>query len=203
MIGKIQTNIKNKQKVHEKRTQIVESVVKLFMQKGYERTSMREICEKTGMTMGHIYDYIGKKEDLLYLVHDHLMNGIYGSFEDLEDKEWENIEQLKSIVENYFLQSLKYKKEIILMYRETWLLNDDARRLILEKQNGLISKLKDFLDKGVKAGSLHINDTQIMASLIIFVVGMPSLRAWSLKDYKGNEKKMIDILTDTIMKSLI
>src|SRR4030043_2048195 len=64
------TQIKDTELVQKKRLQIAMGASKLFIKKGYFQTSIREITKATGLTIGNLYDYITKKEDILYLVFD-------------------------------------------------------------------------------------------------------------------------------------
>lgn len=203
-MSEIHISKKGSQRVQEKRQQIINSAVNLFIKKGYERTSVREICKETGMTMGNLYDYIGKKEDLLFMVHDYVMKGIYeDSIINLEQMEWIDTEHFRSLLKVYFLHHLKLKKESLLTLREMWLINRPQRNALLDKHRDYISRLKNFLDKGVKAGSLHIQDTQVMASFISYCIAMPVTRSWSLREYKGKEEELADILINIIIKALV
>src|SRR4030042_1538316 len=64
------TQIKNSELVQKKRLQIAMGASKLFIKKGYSQASIRDISKVTGLTIGNLYDYITRKEDVLYLVFD-------------------------------------------------------------------------------------------------------------------------------------
>lgn len=49
-----------------RRDQILEAAARLFSQRGYHATSMRDIGEATGMLAGSLYAHIASKEDLLF-----------------------------------------------------------------------------------------------------------------------------------------
>ncbi len=46
------------------RTQALEKAMHLFWEKGYEATSVGDLCEKMGINRGSLYDTFGKKHDL-------------------------------------------------------------------------------------------------------------------------------------------
>ncbi|MBT8359526.1 MAG: TetR/AcrR family transcriptional regulator, partial [Deltaproteobacteria bacterium] len=72
MIGKeskeVATQIKNKELVKERRRQIVDASVPLFIERGYHKTTTRAIAQATGLSIGSMYEYISTKDDVLYLV---------------------------------------------------------------------------------------------------------------------------------------
>jgi AcrR family transcriptional regulator len=54
----------SREKSAETRTQIIETAYSLFVQKGYNATSMREISQEAGLTVGAIYNHFATKEDI-------------------------------------------------------------------------------------------------------------------------------------------
>ena len=58
--------------VSERREHIAKSVAPLFVKKGYGQTSIREIARACEMSMGHLYYYIGSKEDVLQIMMDYV-----------------------------------------------------------------------------------------------------------------------------------
>jgi len=62
--------MKNKDKMEE----IMNAAISLFGSKGYLRTSMTEIAEAVELTKGGLYHYFDKKEDILVMIHDRMLN---------------------------------------------------------------------------------------------------------------------------------
>ena len=51
---------------YEKRELLIQAAKKEFMEKGYNKASLRSICSKAGMTTGALYFFFENKEDLYY-----------------------------------------------------------------------------------------------------------------------------------------
>ncbi len=47
---------------------LLTATARVFAQKGYHPTSMRELSRETGMSLAGIYHYVGGKDELLYLI---------------------------------------------------------------------------------------------------------------------------------------
>jgi len=56
---------KNARRVENKQRQIVDGSCRLFFKKGYHPTTIREIANASGMSMGQLYHYISSKDDVL------------------------------------------------------------------------------------------------------------------------------------------
>lgn len=73
----------------EKRNKILDAAIELFLEKGYSKTTTREIAEASGMERGHLYYYYRKKEDILFDWYMRLLTRIddavmekYGKIDD-------------------------------------------------------------------------------------------------------------------------
>ena len=97
----VSTQIKNKDLVERRRKQLIDESTKVFVEKGYHRTSIRDIAKATSFSMGNLYDYIRTKEDILYLVHQNMINNVYHGLFDLQEDEFEiKYGELNSIIRN-------------------------------------------------------------------------------------------------------
>jgi TetR/AcrR family transcriptional regulator, cholesterol catabolism regulator len=56
------------------RSDIVEAATQVFSQRGYHAASMTEIAERVGMRKPSLYHHIRKKEDLLFAIHEQLID---------------------------------------------------------------------------------------------------------------------------------
>jgi AcrR family transcriptional regulator len=56
-----------------RRNEILEAAVALFAERGYQRTSVKEIAERAGIAPGTIYLYFESKRDLLFAIVDRLI----------------------------------------------------------------------------------------------------------------------------------
>lgn len=66
----IPTQVKNQALVTQRRRQIVDAAVNLFIENGFHKTTTRQIAQAAGISIGSLYEYIATKEDVLYLVCD-------------------------------------------------------------------------------------------------------------------------------------
>ena len=64
----IPTLVKNQALVAQRRRQIVDAAVNLFIDSGFHKTTTRQIARAAGISIGSLYEYIATKEDVLYLV---------------------------------------------------------------------------------------------------------------------------------------
>jgi AcrR family transcriptional regulator len=80
-------SVKDERLVQKRRDQMIKGAVTLFKEKGFHRTTTREIAKAAGFSIGTLYEYIRSKEDVLYLVCDSIYDHVCERLEqDLEQK---------------------------------------------------------------------------------------------------------------------
>jgi AcrR family transcriptional regulator len=192
----IVTQIKNSELVREKHLRIAEQASKLFVKKGYHQTSIRDISKATGLTIGNLYDYITKKEDVLYLVFD-VFHSIWvsrleeeGVFQ-IEDP----VEQLKTAIQKMLELVNEQRDMVLLMYTESKSLPKYFLKIILEKESGLVECFEKILKKGVEKGVFKVKDPFLLANIIVYLLSLEPLRGWNLRkqyNVEENNNNIID-----------
>lgn len=178
------TQIKNPALVEQRRSQLIESAVKLFVKNGYHKTKMKEIAAATGFSTGLLYEYITSKEDVLYLVctsiHDQVERGIKGAISRTKDSR----EALKEVIREYFLVCDRMSEHILLMYQVTQFLSKQWQEKVLENEiritNLFINSISDILSNG---GLPHLNNYSFeqIANNISVLGHQWAFRGWYLK----------------------
>lgn len=65
MTIQVPSNVKDPDKVRQRRAQIIRAAVQLFAEKGFHKTTTREIAQASGLSTGAVYEYVASKEDIL------------------------------------------------------------------------------------------------------------------------------------------
>ena len=181
---KVKAQVKDSELVRKKHLQIALGAAKLFIKKGFGQTSMREISKATGITIGSLYDYITKKEDILYLVFDVFHSTWINSLMEkgilkIEDP----IEQLRTAFRQ--MQELVgvYREMVLLMYAESKSLPKGFLKVTLAEERGLIEFFEEILKRGVRRKVFQVDDTFFMANVIVYLISLAPLRGWNLRQY--------------------
>jgi len=68
LVKKVRTYSTDPRLVNERRNLIAERSLDVFLQKGFEKSTLRDLGAACDMTPGALYHYIGSKEDILQLI---------------------------------------------------------------------------------------------------------------------------------------
>lgn len=192
---------KNAPLVESRHQQIVEGACKIFFEKGYHPTTIRDIAKACGMSMGQLYHYIHSKDDVLYLIHKHMHKVWYdylrrSNLEQIDDPVQKLTEALKQILQF----QIENKKLIQFVYSESKYLDKKHFKVVLEMDyKNVIGFWRGLLEEVNKKKPIK-GDLDILASLVAFTLVFLPLRGWTLRDKPT--KKTLDALHEFILKGL-
>ncbi|MCX5997783.1 MAG: TetR/AcrR family transcriptional regulator, partial [Chloroflexi bacterium] len=177
--------------------------LRLFRGKGYEGTSLRELAAACKMSVGSIYNYVGTKQDILYLIMEEFTvrpPDLRGELLKYYEK-GEVAAALKEFIHQFFLISNRHQEYILFTYQEARHLGTDARSTIRKVADEDMAILEELLRLGMKTGEFVVNNPTVTAHSIISLAHMWAIRRRFLKD-KCNIDEYIETVTDMILKSV-
>ena len=201
--ARIATNIKNEDLIHKRRQELVNAAVKLFVEKGFHKTTVREIAKEFGMSMGALYDYIRTKEDILFLVCDHIFKSVRDKIEASLESEKDTKTKLRNAIRDYFTIIDGIQDYTLLLYQETKSLNKKDRNYVLSKELELTKIFENILAQGIKEKTFKIDrrTAKIVANNIMVQGQMWSFRRW-VAQKNFSLKSYIKIQTDLVLNSI-
>jgi AcrR family transcriptional regulator len=197
----IPTYIKDPKLVRERRRQIVDASVQLFIAKGFHRTTTREIARATGISNGLLYEYVRSKEDVLYLVCDAIHAEVEQGVAEALRKASGGRDVLAAMIREYFLVCHRMSDHILLIYQETKTLPLHWQKKVLENEVRLtdifVNALKILMSSG-ELSRMDRNSIELIAHNIVVLGHMWTFRRWYLSS-RYTIEDYIQIQTDFIL----
>lgn len=179
----VHASVKDERLVIKRRNQMIKGAVTLFKEKGFHRTTTREIAKAAGFSIGTLYEYIRTKEDVLYLVCDSIYDEVHNRLQRDIDTKRGTIEGLKVGIGNYFRVMDELQDEVLVMYQEAKSLSKDALPYVLQKEIAMALLIEDIIQGCVDNGELSLTPDRIkILSHNIVVQGqMWGFRRWAIQ----------------------
>lgn len=199
----VQSSVKDEGLIEKRRNQMIRGSVKLFKEKGFHRTTTREIAKEAGFSIGTLYEYIRTKEDVLFLVCDSIHDEVNNRLSPLS-KNAGTLDGLESAIHQYFNIIDEMSDDILVMYQELKALPKDASQYVLGKEMLMVALFEKLLQSCVESGELRIEEKEIgLAAHHIIVQG----QAWAFRRWAFHGEYTIEdyikIQTDHILKGLV
>lgn len=197
----IQSSVKDESLIEKRRAQMIRGAVTLFKEKGFHRTTTREIAKASGFSIGTLYEYIRTKEDVLYLVCDSIYDEVHARLDAL-DIDKGSLEVLITAIEHYYGLINDMQDEYVVMYQESKSLPKDALRYVLDKEMEMVSLFERLLAECADSGEITMAPKEIkLAANHLFVQGqMWAFRRWALRDYTIQE--FIELQTKFLLQGM-
>lgn len=184
----IPTQVKNPALVEQRRRQIVDASVVLFIENGFHKTTTRQIAKASGISIGSLYEYIATKEDVLYLVCDAIHAEIERGVAEALNRAKKGKNPLAEVIREYFMVCHRMNDHILLIYQETQSLPAKWQRVVLENEIRITGIFTAVLAKLMASGDLpRITPRRLdLVAHNISVLGhMWTFRRWFLANHYG------------------
>lgn len=197
----IATTVKDPDRIRERREQIIRAAVQLFVAKGFHKTTTREIARASGLSNGALYEYVQSKEDILYLVCQHIHQEIHTRLEGSLSSREKPMERLQEAVGLFLSVIRDMEDEVLLIYQESKSLPHDYLREVLQNEQAITDIFVGLLQDGLADESITLTESTIplVAHDIIALGQMWAFRRWALRDM--NFSDFVKQQTDMIIRA--
>ena len=135
-----------------KEENILFSAEKLFAEKGFEGTSIREISKEANVNISMISYYFGSKEKLFERIFEYRMNESLSFAKDiLGNEELDEWQKLNIVVTRYINRVKDLKTFYLILQREQLTnKNKNISKILNESKTGFLTIYRQLLDSGLE-----------------------------------------------------
>jgi AcrR family transcriptional regulator len=145
--------------------------LKLFLEKGYAETSIRDIAASAGINSATLYHYFPSKEAILSNIVSRNWNEIFDGLSDrmsaATDGNW--TDKLRAFVEFHAKWHCMHP-EVRILSTDMRSLDEPARRNRSAKRDEFERLLRDLLQEGVTAGEFAVQDVKVTSYAILQMI---------------------------------
>ncbi|MFP4573654.1 MAG: SDR family oxidoreductase [Desulfobacterales bacterium] len=198
----IPTTVKNKDLVTKRRNQIVLAAIKLFSHKGFHKTTLKELAEEAGLSYGNIYDYVGSKEDIFFLIHDFLASSSSEVLNKCIEGVHDPLEKLRRMVRGEFNLQEKWADAVLLLYQEIHILEGNFLRKLLQREREHLEMFEAILEECVAKGQMKPCNLRLVSNLIKVMIDGWTIKRWDLRGHASQieaEKTIMKIISSGLL----
>ena len=154
------------------KAKMLETARRLFWEKGYNATSMRDIAISYGCRPANIYNFFSDKEEILFEVLREEMEQIINPIKHLEEDDGTSpIEQLKFIIESHLKVTLSYRRSAKLLFDVALdSLSPDKRKKIVDFRDTYDRIIRKVIRRGIDNGFLPEVDVRLAGFMIASMI---------------------------------
>jgi AcrR family transcriptional regulator len=198
---RIKTATKNPDRVRERRESLINAAIAVFIEKGFHNATVRDIGRAANMTQGTIYNYVSSKDDILYMVCDRIVAEYNEQARRALDTSHDPVRRVRSAVRAISQVMYRHRREILLIYQDSHLLDKRSRRVILARVEEFIGMFERIITDAARELGVPLPHPHLSANMLTFLPVMIALRGWSLKNDVSPEE-VIEQITAFIVRGL-
>ena len=181
--------------------QVRAAALRLFKEKGYHATSMRDIASEVGINKGSLYSYIRSKEDLLIPVFERAMGVLLAQIEDIAaDHSLQPTHRLTRAIHAH-IAAVADNLDVLTVYLSEWRqLEAKSLTTVREQRERYAALFLEILEDGVRSGEFRAMDTRIV---MLGMIGMCNyLFRWYRPEGRLTNDQIADELIEMVMRGV-
>jgi TetR/AcrR family transcriptional regulator, cholesterol catabolism regulator len=186
MSQKIPTTIKDQELVAQRRGEVIDVATRLFLERGFHKTSIRDIARACPFNLASLYMYVSSKEDILFLVAQQLIEEKAKAMAAVAISADNPAGSFRKALAAYCRIVHRYRPHIRLLYRELDVLAPARREIVMASLSTVTDVFEAIVREGSKRGVFSGLDPKLVALNALFMCHLWSLHTRALRSITQN-----------------
>ena len=149
---------------------------KLFFDRGYDATTLRQVAAAAGLKVGSLYNHIDSKEHLLLQIMGGIIDDLLEDARTALASGGDAVDQLQAVLAAHIRFHAERAQEVFIGNTELRSLSESARQVVEAKRHEYESLLQDLIVAAGAAGLASVIDPKI--HMYSFVAQATHIAGW-------------------------
>ena len=188
------TQSPNQSRYDQKLEHILRTSARIFAEKSYHSTSMRDIARATGVSLAGLYHYCKSKEELLFLIQDHCFARVLERFEERIQGVDDPLTRLHIFIDNHLSFFAANMAEMKVLSHEAESLEGELHRHVSTKKERYARRARKILRE------IQDERNQQPVDLTVATYALFGMMNWIYNWYDPRGKLSVQQLVDNITR---
>jgi len=179
---------------------IREEAARLFFERGYDATTLRQVAAAVGLKVGSLYNHIDSKEDLLLQVMGGIIDDLLELQQEALNREGDAIEKLRAVLDCHIRFHAERAQEVFIGNAELRSLPAEARGLVVDKRSRYEQVIQSLIEDAGKAGLASVLDARIHT--YSFVAQATHIAGWFKPEGRMTLDELVAMYTKFALREL-
>jgi AcrR family transcriptional regulator len=172
-----------------------------MVQRGYAGTSMGDLAKAVGMTKAGLYHHISSKQDMLFQILQHAMEGLERTVVEPAKRLSDPEERLREIIRLHVRGLFESGLEFALLFPERRHLEPAQQQVVAQQIENYLGLIRELLRELKDEGKLRDLDINIAARHILQTIA--GIARWYTKDAGVTEDHLAEQTVDYNMAAVL
>lgn len=169
------SKIKSK-KNSSKKDAIVEVASRLFREKGFAATSMRDLAEQVGVEAASLYNHIKSKSELLQEICFNIANQFITHLDSIENSPQPELDKLEAIIRFHIRMMVEQYDRVFISDHEWRHLPEPYLSNFLNQRRSYRKRLSTIIETGTKKGEMKKIEPYV--AILTILSAISGLESW-------------------------
>ncbi|MGH2806082.1 MAG: TetR/AcrR family transcriptional regulator [Actinomycetota bacterium] len=181
---------------------IQDAALRLFYERGYRSTTMREIALACGLTPGALYNHFSSKDELLGSIMIDIHKELEATTEEaVEVADGDLVTRLRAFLRAHGVFHTDHITEARVANREVASLTGDAYEEVVRIRKKVTRQLRDILARGRDKGLFEVANVEAVSYLML-TMGI-SIANWFRPDGELSREQMADLHAEMAIRMVL
>ncbi len=146
--------------------EILEVAARLFAERGYAETTMRNICSAVGLTLGSLYYHVESKEAVLVHIVTDTGGAFVADMRRICERDVPVVDCAYEVARRWMYEVDHFRDQWRVLIREQWRIRGPQYREVLDLRRETEVLVERLLERGVREGSIRPHDVRLTSMAI-------------------------------------
>lgn len=179
------------------------AAARLFREKGFNATGMRDIADAVGMEAASLYNHIRSKSELLQEICFRVANEFHAQLNELDQKpQLNSLERISAVIRQHIHMWVNRLDEAIVANNESKYLDEPYNATFQNERKAYARRLEQIIEEGIKKGQIKKVKPYVVVQTILSAVRGIEFWHRTKKNISAEdlESTMISHLTEGLKK---
>jgi AcrR family transcriptional regulator len=188
--------IRNKNNSTKKEV-IIEKASKLFREKGFGASSMRDLAEHVGVEAASLYNHIQSKSEILQAICFKVANEFISHLEAVESSLEPSIKKMETIIRFHIRMMLDQYEYVYISDHEWRHLPEPYLSNFLSQRRSYRKRLSDIIEQGV--AKYEIKNIEPYTAVLTILSAISGIESWQ----RSRKNTSAEVLEENMVRYLI
>jgi AcrR family transcriptional regulator len=176
---------------------IIETAARLFRERGFSATSMRDLAEQVGVEAASLYNHISSKAEILQELCFKVANKFMSHIDKVEAADISAIKKIEAVLRFHIQQMLNHYEEVYVSDREWKHLTDPYLSNIQTQRRVYRQRIASIIEDGIRKNEIKKIDAP--TAVLIMLHAVSGIESW----HRSKQKISGEILEENMITILI
>ena len=179
---------------------IIAKAAKLFREKGFSATSMRDLAEHVGVEAASLYNHISSKAEILQEICFKVANNFLSHIEEVDAANENSISKVEAILRFHIRQMIDNYEEVYVSDREWKHLTDPYLSNMQGQRRAYRQRIASIIELGIQRN--EIKDIDAPTVVLIMLHAVSGIESWHRSKKKIEPKLLEDNMVQILIEGL-